>query len=124
VSALLANGTIEPLAVWPGVTVRAVHGERLTVAIAELSPNVLVPEHRHPNEQLGVVIAGSATFTTNGETRHLSVGSVYRFLTDVPHQVQAGPEGAVFIECFSPGRSDWMELSPEQGTTPGWPAAS
>lgn len=122
-SALLENGTIEPLPVWPGVTVRAVHGERATVAIAELSPDVLVPAHTHPNEQLGVVIAGSATFITEGETRTLAAGSVYRFLADVPHEVQAGPDGAVFVECFAPERTDWQELKPEPGTTLGWPAS-
>lgn len=122
-SALMENGTIEPLAVWPGVLVRAVHGERLTVAIAELAPDVLVPAHQHPNEQLGVVVAGSAKFTTDGDSRNLSAGSVYRFFANVPHEVQAGPSGAVFIECFAPGRSDWMKLKPEPVAKPGWPTS-
>ncbi len=122
-SALLENGTVDPLPVWPGVTVRAVHGERLTVAIAELAPGVLVPKHQHPNEQVGVIVAGSATFTTDGETRELGPGGVYRFLADVPHEVQAGPDGAVCIECFAPGRSDWADVTTEPRAELRWPTA-
>jgi len=41
------------LAIW-GETVRArrVQGDRITLAVVELAPNAVVPEHVHENEQL------------------------------------------------------------------------
>jgi quercetin dioxygenase-like cupin family protein len=112
---------LQPLRVWEGVSVRVLHGERLSVAIAELAPGTVVPEHRHENEQLGVVVDGSATFITGDERLELRAGGMYRFLANVPHQVEVGPEGAVFVESFSPIRSDWDALSPETEVPPRWP---
>ena len=63
------------LAIW-GDTVRArrVQGERITLAVVELAPNAVVPEHRHAAEQLGIVIKGQMHFTVDGETRDLGPG--------------------------------------------------
>lgn len=111
--------------VWDGVTVRIVRGERMTLAIAELAPGVRVPEHRHPNEQLGVVLQGSARFITDRESLELSEGGTYRLLADVPHRVEVGPAGATFVECFAPGRADWDDLQPAAGVDAAatrWPA--
>src|SRR6185503_1600561 len=92
---LQTNGGLPPLRVWEGVTVRVVHGDVVTMAIAELDPGIVVPEHRHVNEQVGVVIQGSARFTAEGRTVELTAGGTYRFLADVPHKVEVGAEGAV-----------------------------
>ena len=40
----------------------------------ELEPGVTVPEHSHENEQQGMVLTGSLTFTVGGETRQLGPG--------------------------------------------------
>ena len=44
------------LEIWGREAVRArrVQGERITLAIVELAPNAVVPEHRHANEQLEI----------------------------------------------------------------------
>ena len=42
---------------------------------------------------------------------------------DVPHSVEAGPEGAVIYEIFSPPReSDWAGIAREAPRPPRWPA--
>jgi quercetin dioxygenase-like cupin family protein len=55
--------------VWDGVAARAVEGERITLALVELDPSAHVPEHRHPNEQLGMVIRGTVRFRIGTEER-------------------------------------------------------
>jgi len=118
------TGSMSPLQVWEGVSVRVVHGDRISMAIAELAPNIVVPEHRHHNEQLGVVVQGSARFIVDGESRELVAGGTYRFLSNVAHQVEAGPDGAVLIESFTPVRSDWNDLPQVTDPSVQWPAAS
>lgn len=113
------------LEIW-GETVRArrVQGERITLAIVELAPNAVVPEHRHAAEQLGMVIRGRMHFTVDGETRDLGPGGTWRILGDRPHDVVAGPEGAVVIDVFTPVRSDWDEKTiVEPSPAPRWPEA-
>ena len=109
------------LAIW-GETVRArrVQGERITLAVVELAPNAVVPEHRHPAEQLGIVIKGRIRFTVDGETRDLGPGGTWRILGDRPHDVVAGPDGAVVIDVFTPIRDDWDDL-PTLEQPPLWP---
>jgi len=112
------------LAIW-GDTVKArrVQGERITLAIVELEPNAVVVEHRHAAEQLGMVIRGQMHFTVDGETRDLGPGGTWRILGDRPHDVVAGPEGAVVIDVFSPIRADWDEKAVVGTPTPRWPEA-
>jgi quercetin dioxygenase-like cupin family protein len=106
------------------VTARRVEGERITFAVVELAPNAVVPEHRHPHEQLGMVITGRMQFTIEGETRDLGPGGTWRILGDVPHDVVAGPDGAVVIDVFNPVREDWNDRDVAPGDPkPRWPEA-
>lgn len=113
--------TIPPFDSIPGaVRIRRVEGERLTLAVVELSPNAVVPEHRHPQEQIGICITGSLTFTVGDETREVGPGATWVILSDLPHVAAAGPEGAVVVEVFSPTRSDW-DFPPLEPQAPVWP---
>jgi quercetin dioxygenase-like cupin family protein len=113
--------TIAPFEVWgEAVRARKVEGEHLTLAVVELAPDAVVPEHRHPSEQLGLVIRGSMRFTVDGETRDLGPGGTWRILSGRPHDAVAGPEGAVVIDVFSPIRSDW-DFPTLPARSPVWP---
>lgn len=102
---------VAPADVW-GETVRAraIDGERVTLALVELAPDALVPEHRHGNEQLGMVITGSITFTVDDESRTLAAGGTWRIPPDHPHHAVAGPTGALVVDIFAPARGDWGTL--------------
>ena len=104
------------LEIWgEDVRARRVQGERITLAIVELAPNAIVPEHRHANEQCGLVIEGEVRFRIGDEERLLGPGGTWRILGDTPHQVVTGPEGAVVIDVFAPARADWDDR-PTVGT--------
>src|SRR5262249_20946143 len=120
-SNLQTIGEVAPTPIWDGVTARAVHGERLTLAVVELAPNAVVPEHQHDNEQLGLVIQGTVTFTIDGETRELGPGGTWSIPSNAPHTVSAGPDGAVVLDLFAPGRADWLGIEPGAHTPPVWP---
>ena len=129
-SNLVDLDSIAPFEIW-GELVRArkVEGERITLAVVELAPNAIVPEHRHVAEQLGLVIRGNVRFTIDGETRELGPGGTWRIGSNLPHDVVTGPDGAVVIDVFSPPRDDWAFESRERRTTiwPGgadWPRTS
>ena len=114
-------GSSERLAIWAGVTGRAIEGERASLIVVELAPGSVVDEHRHDNEQLGVCAAGSLTFRIGDETRELRAGDTWRIDSNVLHEVHTGPNGAVVIETFAPARSDWNRLERLEPTSPHWP---
>jgi quercetin dioxygenase-like cupin family protein len=119
-SKLVDLADITPIHVWEGVIARRVQGDQLTLAIVELEPNQPVPEHRHPNEQNGMVIRGEVRFRVGDEERLLGPGGTWQIPGDVPHSVVTGPDGAVVIDVFAPIRADWEAL-PKLDREPRWP---
>jgi len=113
---------LTPIDIWQGVRARRIVGERCMFAVIELDANTAVPEHRHPHEQLGIVLRGSGEFRVGEETRRVGPGDTWRIPSDVPHQFTVGPDGAVVIDVFAPPREDWAALSPAESRPIRWPA--
>lgn len=115
---------LQPIAVWDGIRARRVQGDQVTLAVVELDPNAVVPEHTHPSEQNGMVLRGEMRFRVGEEERVLGPGGTWRILGGVPHSATAGPEGAEVIDVFSPIRSDWDAFEALPHSSPRWPAGA
>jgi quercetin dioxygenase-like cupin family protein len=115
-------GEVEALDVW-GETVkaRAIVGENASFAVVELTPGAIVPAHQHSNEQMGICIEGSVTFTIGDERRDLGPGGTWRIPSNAPHDAVAGSHGAILIDIFSPARTDWDNLPRSLPKPPAWP---
>jgi quercetin dioxygenase-like cupin family protein len=110
-SAFASASETAPRRIWDGVAGRVVMGGNATLGVIELAPGSVVPEHSHPNEQLGILLEGTVTFRIGGERRTLQQrGDTWSIPPDVPHEAQAGEAGAVVAEAFAPARADWHEL--------------
>ncbi len=112
---------IAPNRIWDGVVGRTVHTERVTMTLIQLEPGAVVPEHRHEQEQVGLLVDGSMTFSVADETRELRAGGMWRIGSNVPHRVEAGPAGAVAFEVFAPIRDDWAGHERDEPSPPRWP---
>jgi quercetin dioxygenase-like cupin family protein len=110
--------TIVPLQIWTGVLGSPVQGDQLTLTLIELDPGSVVPEHAHPNEQIGILLRGSLRFRIGGEERELERGGTWCIRAHVPHDVVTGPEGATLIEAFAPVRADWAALEQLEPSAP------
>jgi quercetin dioxygenase-like cupin family protein len=84
---------LEPHRIWEGVVGRVVHGDRVTLSVVELDPDCVIPDHRHENEQLGMIALGSLNFRVGDEVRELGPGGTWRIPANVPHEVRTGPRG-------------------------------
>lgn len=91
----------------PGIEMRAFSGERAMLNWARLAPDVELPLHHHPHEQIGMVLEGELTLTIGDDTRTLTAGGLFAIPPDVPHAGRAGAEGCVAIDVFSPPREDY-----------------
>src|SRR5262245_10044121 len=106
--------------VWEGVVGRIVGGERVTVAVIELDPDSVVPEHSHEHEQIGMCVAGSLDFRVGEERRQVGPGDTWSIPGGAPPEVRTGPEGAVVIETWAPKRDDWDGLERLDGVSSRW----
>ena len=91
-SAFADLAEIARLRVWDGVAARVVGGSGLTLAVIELEPSSVVPEHIHPHEQIGVCVSGSISFRIGGEEREIGPGGTWEIAGGVPHEVRVGTE--------------------------------
>jgi quercetin dioxygenase-like cupin family protein len=107
--------------IWDGIHARSVHGEHMTLGVVELDPGAVAPEHSHPHEQFGLILEGSAVFRIGDETKELGPGSFYVIPGDTPHMAEAGPDGTVLIDVFSPVREEWREAEAAEPEVPRWP---
>lgn len=114
-------GDIAPQQLFAGYRARTVHGERITMAVVEIEPGAALPEHRHENEQLGMVLQGTIVFRVGEEERELGPGGTWRIPSGTPHSATAGPDGAVALDVFTPTRDDWKALDAQGPQAPRWP---
>jgi quercetin dioxygenase-like cupin family protein len=113
--------SIPPQLLADGYVARAVHGKQLTLAVVEVEPGAELPEHRHPNEQFGMVIEGSVIFRVGTETKTVEPGGIWRIPSDTPHTITGGADGAVVIDIFSPARDDWASRETLATQPSRWP---
>jgi quercetin dioxygenase-like cupin family protein len=113
--------SLRPQLLAEGYLARAVHGEQLTMAVVEVEPGAELPEHRHANEQFGIVIEGSLVLHVGDEAREVEPGGIWRIPAETPHRARGGERGAIVLDVFSPPRDDWsahLRLDPSR---PRWP---
>ena len=121
-SNLVDIGDVPALDVWgEAVQARVISGANASLAVVELQPHAIVPEHRHEHEQLGMCLEGSITFTVDGERRELGPGGTWRIPSNLAHDAVAGPDGAVVVDIFSPVRADWSALPTSARREGRWP---
>lgn len=102
---------IVPRRLTDGVVTRVIDGERMTLVYVELEPGSVVAEHRHDNEQIGILVAGSIDFRVGAERRVQRAGETWAIPPGVPHGIEeTGPDGAALIEAFTPNRPDYADL--------------
>ena len=68
-----------------------------------------------------MVLSGSLTFRVGDESRELGPGGTWCIPSNVPHEVRVGPDGAVVVDVFAPGRADWQALEAQPTREPRWP---
>jgi len=113
--------SIPPQLLADGYLARAVHGKQLTMAVVEIAPGAELTEHRHANEQFGMVLEGSVVFRIGKETKTVEPGGIWRIPAETPHAVTGGMEGAVVIDIFSPARDDWAPHERLEPRPTHWP---
>ncbi|HTK28686.1 MAG TPA: cupin domain-containing protein [Vicinamibacterales bacterium] len=92
----------------PEISRRFITCDRVTVARFELTRGGVVPEHRHDNEQVSMVMSGALKFKVGGQETVVRGGEVIHLPGGVPHEVEV-LEDSVVVDVFSPVRQDWVD---------------
>lgn len=94
--------------IFPGVTITTAWGERTMLSFVHFEQaDALVPEHRHPHEQMGVGLEGEFELIIGEEARIIRAGDSYWIPGDVPHSARSVGGPARALDVFSPVRDDY-----------------
>ena len=97
---------LEPRELLAGTTVRFVHGDRMTVAHWDFEPEIMLPEHSHPHEQVTNVISGEFELTVDGQPVTLVAGDYMVIPPDAVHSGRSITDCHI-IDVFCPVRDDY-----------------
>ena len=89
------------------LTRQVIHTEHMTIARLRIKKGAVVPLHRHINEQVTMMDAGTLRFELAGEEILVKAGETLRIPPNVPHMVEA-LEDSVATDLFCPPRADWI----------------
>ena len=97
---------MEPREVVPGYRARFIHTKHTTHAYWEIDPDVPLPEHAHPHEQIVNVLEGTIVLTVAGTEHELHAGDCLVIPGGVPHAAVARTPVRV-LDVFSPVREEY-----------------
>ncbi len=100
-----ALGTLPVDVPFSGIARRILNTEQATVQEYRFEPGASFPLHRHPQEQITLILEGSVALAAGGETQQLGEGSWSVVTGDLPHGITAGAAGARFLAILVPARS-------------------
>jgi quercetin dioxygenase-like cupin family protein len=93
--------------IFPGVHIRTHAADKMMLSVVDLEPHAVVEEHAHPHEQVGMVLAGRATFFIGNEQKTLQPGDLYRIPGNVRHKVVVLDQPARALDIFYPVREEY-----------------
>lgn len=92
-------------------------GESMMLALTTILPGYEVPEHKHLQEQIGVVQAGKARMKIGGKEHVVEKGDVCVFPSNVPHSAKSiGDSPFVMLDIFHPVREDFITMAKKQNS--------
>jgi quercetin dioxygenase-like cupin family protein len=89
---------------FPGVLRQSFNSERATVSRYTFSPRASFPVHRHPQEQVTLIEAGSVDMAVAGHHRRLDAGEWSVVPGNLDHGITAGETGARIVAFVVPRR--------------------
>jgi quercetin dioxygenase-like cupin family protein len=110
----LPHATLEQIA--PGIRRLVFTLEQVMSAYFKIDPGVVIGQHSHPHEQMGMLIQGRMKWRIRDQETILQAPALYRIPSGESHQAEIlGNEAAIVLDIFSPIREDFLKKE-----TPGY----
>ncbi len=91
-----------------GIKAHIVSHDKITLSFASCEPDAQLPSHRHPNEQMLIVLDGAMDLAIEGKKYHLESGDVAVLPSNTEHGAYVSDKGCRVIDVFSPPRQDFV----------------
>jgi quercetin dioxygenase-like cupin family protein len=92
----------------PGVRMRSAHLSNTMLTYFELEPGACMPSHKHPHEQVTLVIEGEMELTVGDETHILKCGEGATVPPNVEHKAVILSQLVKAVDAWYPIREDYV----------------
>ncbi len=90
-----------------GITLKSVSGDKTMMTFFEFEPDAVIPEHKHPHEQITYIIEGEMEFTLEGETKVLKTGDGVVIPPNYDHSAKILSMPTKAVDAWYPIREDY-----------------
>ena len=90
-----------------GIKVRSVFLDKTMMTYMEFESNSIIPEHKHPHEQITTILEGKMDMLVGGVRKVVSKGDVVAIPSNIPHSAQILDDFTIAIDAWSPVREDY-----------------
>jgi quercetin dioxygenase-like cupin family protein len=90
----------------PGINSKLVWGDRIMLNYNTAEAGAAIPTHKHPHEQMGMILGGIMIFTIENETVALKKGDAFLVPGNVEHSARFEVRTTI-LDVFSPPREDY-----------------
>src|SRR5262249_54765997 len=95
------------LTVFGTTRLRTFAGDHVQLSLADIPEGGVVDWHAHPNEQVGFMLSGRATFHIGDEVRTVGPGEFFFVPGGLRHKVEAVGGPAQALDVFYPIREEY-----------------
>lgn len=90
-------------------------GNKMTFVNIIMQPEAVIPEHSHPNEQIGTCSQGEGEMRSGGDTLKVTPGVSWTIPANEPHGfIVKGEQIVILYEAFCPPREDYLSIAKRQ----------
>lgn len=90
-----------------GISVRSVYLDDVMLTYMEFKPGSVIPEHKHPHEQITLILEGGMDMTVGREKKTILKGDIVSVPANVVHSALVLDEFTVTVDAWSPAREDY-----------------
>ncbi len=90
-----------------GITLKSVSGDKTMMTFFEFEPDAVIPEHKHPHEQITYIIEGEMEFTLVGETKVVKAGEGVVIPSNYEHSAKILSKPTKAVDAWYPIREDY-----------------
>ena len=99
---------LKPKEVINGSTIKTVANEHTMFTYFEFGPNPVMPKHKHPHEQISLVLQGSVKMTVGEQEKTLKVMEGVVIPPNIEHEAIALESDTKVLDVWYPLRKDYL----------------
>jgi len=87
-------------------------GNKMTFVNIIMQQGAVIPDHSHPNEQIGTCLQGEGEMRSGGDILNVTPGVSWTIPANEPHSFMVkGDQRVILYEAFSPPREDYLSIA-------------